>query len=188
MDIYDYDIDIVNSQLTPPVLRQNKLLAWLRVLAVPIENLWHLIFNDYRLGNVYPDYDNSATYNFGDRVQYTDKCVYEAGYIDANGDPQSFNGVLPTNTLFWVKVNEIFIGSDERVKYSAQKILFEYALNKFFITTGIYIQNNFIDVGDVFVMDTLSTESSVMPLDSAYQEDYMDYTATFVVPLTPTTS
>jgi len=28
-------------------------------------------------------------------------------------------------------------------------------------------------------MDTDSTESSVMPLDSLYQEDYMDYTATY---------
>jgi hypothetical protein len=171
MAIYDYDSNIVAEQLSPPTLRNGKFLAWLYVLVKPLQNLHDLIFSDYKVGNVYSVYSNATTYNFGTRVRYLDKAIYECIKTSV--------GNLPTNSVYWIKVNDIFIGTDERVKYSAQKLLFEYALNKFFITSGIYITNNFIYVGDVFVMDTDSTESSVMPLDSFYQEDYMDLTATY---------
>ena len=171
MAIYDYDNQIVGEQLTPPVLRTAKQLAWINTLTAAIQNLWSLIFEDYRVGSVYPDYGFFTQYYVGDRVLFADKSIYECISNSLN--------ISCLDTTKWVKVNDIFIGSDERVKYSAQKLLFEYALNKFFITSGIYITNNFIDVGDVFVMDTDSTESSVMPLDSFYQEDYMDLTATY---------
>jgi len=171
MAIYDYDNQIVGEQLTPPVLRTTKQIAWINTLTAAVQNLWSLIFEDYRVGSVYPDYGFFTQYYIGDRVLFADKSIYECISNSLN--------ISCLDTTKWVKVNDIFIGSDERVKYSAQKLLFEYALNKFFITSGIYITNNFIDVGDVFVMDTDSTESSVMPLDSFYQEDYMDLTATY---------
>ena len=171
MAIYDYDNQIVGEQLMPPVLRTDKQLSWINTLTAHVQNLWSLIFEDYRVGSVYPDYGFFTQYYVGDRVLFADKSIYECISNSLN--------ISCLDTTKWVKVNDIFIGSDERVKYSAQKLLFEYALNKFFITSGIYITNNFIDVGDVFVMDTDSTESSVMPLDSFYQEDYMDLTATY---------
>jgi hypothetical protein len=171
MAIYDYDNQIVGEQLTPPVLRTAKQLSWINTLTAAVQNLWSLIFEDYRVGSVYPDYGFFTQYYVGDRVLFADKSIYECISNSLN--------ISCLDTTKWVKVNDIFIGSDERVKYSAQKLLFEYALNKFFISSGIYITNNFIDVGDVFVMDTNSTESSVMPLDSFYQEDYMDLTATY---------
>ena len=171
MAIYDYDNQIIGEQLTPPVLRTTKQIAWINTLTAAVQNLWSLIFEDYRVGSVYPDYGFFTQYYIGDRVLFADKSIYECISNSLN--------ISCLDTTKWVKVNDIFIGSDERVKYSAQKLLFEYALNKFFITSGIYITNNFIDVGDVFVMDTDSTESSVMPLDSFYQEDYMDLTATY---------
>jgi hypothetical protein len=171
MAIYDYDNEIVAEQLTPPTLRESKFLAWLYVITKPIQNFWSLIFQDYKIGSNYPDFGFFTQYYVGDRVLFADKAIYECIKNSLN------NSCL--DNVFWTKVNDIFIGTDERVKYSAQKLLFEYALNKFFITSGIYITNNFIDVGDVFVMDTDSTESSVMPLDSFYQEDYMDLTATY---------
>ena len=179
MALYDFDSEIVAEQLTPPVLRQPLMLAWLYVLVKPIQNKWALIFEDYKNESVYSDYSGAATYNFGDRVIWDDKAVYEATYTDSDGVAQSFSGEAPSNIIFWTKVNDIFIGAKERVKYSAQKLLFEYALNKFFRTTGIYITNNFVDSGNVFLMDDTSENSSVMPLDSLYQEDYMDYTATY---------
>ena len=179
MAIYDYDNQIVGEQLMPPVLRTDKQLSWINTLTAHVQNLWYLIFEDYRVGSVYPNFNIATTYDLGNRIIWDDKCIYEATSVTILGVGQSFSGVYPNNTVFWTKVNDIFIGSDERVKYSAQKLLFEYALNKFFISSGIYITNNFIDVGDVFVMDTDSTESSVMPLDSFYQEDYMDLTATY---------
>jgi len=179
MALYNFDNEIVAEQLTPPSLREPKFLAWLYVLTKPIQNKWSLIFEDYKDGTSYANYSGATTYDFGDRVTYTDKAIYEATYTDSNGVAQSFSGEAPTNTTFWTKVNDIFIGAKERVAYSAQKLVFEYALNRFFITSGIYITNNFVDVGNVFVMDLSSTESSVMPLNSIEQEDYMDLTATY---------
>lgn len=172
MALYDYDTEVVSEQLTPPTLRESKFLAWLYVLSKPIQNLWSLIFEDYKDGNIYTDYSVIATYAVQDRIRWTDKAIYECIVVTTAG-------ILPSNTTYFVKVNDVFIGSNERVKYSAQKLLFEFALNKFFITSGIYITNNFVDTGNVFIMDTDSEESSVMPLDSLYQEDYMDLTATY---------
>lgn len=179
MAIYDYDSNIVADQLTPPVLRNSKFLAWLYVLVSPIQNRWSLIFNDYKIGNVYSDFNVLTTYNFGDRIRWTDKAIYEATYTNSLGVAESFNGVYPSDILFWTKVNDIFIGTDERVKYSAQKILFESALNTFFVTSGIYITNNFVSVGNVFVMDSTSAESSFMSYSNDSQDDYMDLTATY---------
>ena len=182
--LFDFDIDIVIPNLTPPVKRLPKYSAWLKSLTTPIQQAWQNLFVDYKTGSTYADFDIGTTYNLGDLVIWTDKCVYEASSVTSLGVGQSFSGVLPNNTAFWTRVNNNFIGTDERVKYNSQKLLFEYALNRFFRIAAspadqIYIQNNFIDVGDVFVMDTDSEESSVMPLDSAYQEDYMDLTATY---------
>ena len=149
MAIYDYNSNTVAEQLIPPTLRGSKFLAWLYVLVKPIQNLHDLIFSDYKTGNVYANYNNLSTYVFGNRVRYTDKSIYECIATTSLGN-------LPTNTAKWVKVNDLFIGTDERVKYSSQKLLYEKALNTFFITSGIYIQNNFVSVGNVFVIDSTS--------------------------------
>ena len=172
MAIYDYNTNTVAEQLTPPTLRGSKFLAWLYVLAKPIQNLHDLIFSDYKTGNVYTNYNNLSTYVFGDKVRYTDKAIYECIAITSLGN-------LPSNTTKWVKVNDVFIGTDERVKYSSQRLLYEKALNTFFITTEIYITNNFVSVGNVFVMDTTSEESSIISYSNDYQPDFMDYTATY---------
>ena len=172
MAIYDYNSNTVAEQLSPPTLRVSKFLAWLYVLAKPIQNLHDLIFSDYKVGNVYYNYSNVATYGFSDRVRWTDKAIYECIVSTSLGN-------LPSNTTKWVKVNDAFIGTDERVKYSAQRIIFESALNTFFITSGIYITNNFTTVGNVFVMDTTSEESSIISYSNDYQPDFMDYTATY---------
>lgn len=39
------------------------------------------------------------------------------------------------NPFYWVKVTGNFIGAHERASYSAQKLIFEYALNRWFDTT-----------------------------------------------------
>ena len=98
------------------------------------KNKWALIFEDYKDESVYPDWDILVTYNFGDRVIHTNKCVYECTALNPDGTAAGVLGTSPTDAFgyfYWTKVNDIFIGANERVKYSAQKLLFEYALNKF---------------------------------------------------------
>ena len=77
-----------------------------------------------------------------------------------NGDPSSL-------------ISSEFIGVDERIIYSSQKMLFEYLLNRYFATTGIYIDNNFIGADNNFVMGASSSSSSSMPNNSAYSDTYM---------------
>lgn len=182
MAIYDYNSNTVAEQLTPPILRNSKFLAWLYVLVSPIQNLWQLIFEDYSTGNLYTVYDVLATYNFGDRVVYTNKSVYEATYTDTDGVAQSFNGVECTNTLFWTLVNDNYFGVDERIKYNAQIILLEYALNKWYECDSgsdqIYIDNN-TNIQNVFLMGETSQYSSTMPNDSSYSETYMGLAPTY---------
>lgn len=176
MGLYELDTDYIGEQLMPPRLRKPKHLAWLKVLLKPLYNLFNIDFKDYNLGAAYNVYDIGTAYVFGDRVIWTDKRVYEC--ILAN------TGNLPSNTTYWLLCQDNFIGLDERIKYNSQKLLFEYALNKFFMVDPlpadqIYITNNFVDASNNFVMDDASDESSVMPLDSEFQEDFMDDTATY---------
>jgi len=182
MAIYDYNTDTVSEQLSPPVLRTTRFLAWLKVLTSAIQNKWSLVFEDYKTGNLYTDFDILVTYNFGDRVLWTNKTVYEATYLDSDGVAQSFDGIEPINTTYWTLVNENCFGIDIRIRINSQIILLEYFLNQwFFVDSGsdqIYIENN-TNVSDVFVMGTSSAYSSTMPKESIYSETFMGLSPTY---------
>lgn len=140
----------------PPSLRGAIHLAWLKVILKPIQSLWKLIFVDYKDGSLYTQYDVTLSYNRTDRVVYSNRKVYEC-IVNAGV------GITPDNTTYWVKVNDNFIGASERVKYNAQKLLFEYALNKWFfvdpLSDQIYIENNAVS-GSFFLMGGQNGETS----------------------------
>ena len=167
MSIYSYDNEIVAEQLTPPVLRNDKLLSWLYVLTSNVQNLWSLIFEDYKTGCSYPAWDLVAVYNVGDRVIYEDRSIYEC--------VKASLGFYPYDTEHWEKVNDLFIGVDERVKYTSQKLIYELSLNTFFQTSGIYITTNIVNTNTNFVIGGSSETSSIMPLNSINQIYYMGY-------------
>jgi hypothetical protein len=173
MSIYNYDNEIVAEQLTPPVLRNPKMLGWLYTLTYAIQNKWSLIFEDYKTGSTYSAWDLVAAYNVGDRVIYEDRSIYEC--------VKASLGFYPYDTEHWEKVNDSFIGTDERIKYTSQKLIFELALNTFFRTTGIFITNNFVNANTNFVMGGSSQTSSVMPLNSINQIDYMGYSPYYLI-------
>jgi len=175
MSIYQIDTTYVGEQLTPPKLRGVKLLAWLQVLLKPLSALFDISFLGYKTGSLDSDYNSGTTYSFGNRVRYTDKSVYELIVSTSTG-------VDPTNITNWIKVNDVFIGCDERVKYNAQKLLFEYALNKFFLVPSggsqIYIQNQTTFVTP-FVMGNSGALSSSMPLNSINQINFLGNSYTY---------
>ena len=178
MSIYTYDTEQVSEQLTPPLLRRTKALAWLYTLTSQIQWLWALVFEDYKDGSVYSEYDNSATYNRLDRVVYIDNKVYECL---VNGSL----GVNPLNTTNWVKINDNYMGAIERIKYNYQIILFERALNRWFRNyTGsndqIYITTNQI-TNQIFVMGFNGSVSSPMALNSPFTTTYMGLNPNFAV-------
>lgn len=177
MGLFELDTDYIGEQLMPPKIRKVKSLAWLKVILKPLSNLFNIDFKDYTLGTSYSLWSSVTPYVFGNRVLWSDKRVYELIVTSSTND-------LPSDTTKWLLCQDTFIGVDERVKYSSQKLLFEYALNKFFMvsplpTDQIYIDNNFVNVGNVFLMGLTGQSSSLMPDNSVNQIHYMGLTPAY---------
>jgi hypothetical protein len=157
MSLYDIDYSITGPQLLPPDKRRTRMLAWIKALLSPLQYLQLLVFTSYKQGSTAPQYAAGA-YNKGDRVVYFFS-VYES-LVAANTS-------VPTTPGYWVKVQDNFIGVDERVKYSGAKLVLEYALNKWFVTqfrqppaqSDIYITVNQI-VLDTFIVGATEARSS----------------------------
>jgi hypothetical protein len=174
MSIYIYSTNYISEKLVPPSLRGTKHLAWLKVILSPIQWLWNRIFVDYADGSLYAQYSIISSYVKGDIVVYSDRKVYQC---IANAGA----GILPSDTNYWIKINDNFIGVRERIRYNAQKKTFEYALNKWFFVPPtdpqIYIVNNIV-VPDGFIMGETGAYSSYMASDSFYSTTYMGATYT----------
>lgn len=173
-DIYDFDIDIVVPNLTPPIKRLPKYLAWLKSLTTPIQTAWNNLFLDYKKGSTYTYYNSLSTYNIGVKVIYTDNKVYECISTSTGNDC--------LDQVYWTKINDNFIGADERITYNSQIIIIERALNKWFRnltgTDQIYIGTNQITTS-VFVMAQTGTYSSYMASDSSFSTSYMGEAPSF---------
>ena len=180
MSIYTFDNEIASEQLTPPVLRTTKFLAWLKVLVNPTGWLWQLIFEDYSDGQLYASWTSPTVYALGARVTWTDKANYECieGHISNVGLEPS-GGIY--SATYWVKIQDNFIGANQRVKFNSQIIVLEHALNKWYqvsaISSQIYIGINIAP--NVFVMGNSGATSSKMPNDSVFMLDYLGVTPNF---------
>jgi len=185
MSIYSYDNKIVAEQIAPPTLRQSKFLAWLYVITKPVQSLWDIVFNGYKDGATY-DHDMDDTY-FTPSIGY----IFTVGYtIKYNKSiyicirTSTYTGVV--NLADFEKLQDNFLGVSERIKYNSQKILFEYAMNKWFsvpnvnIPYPIFITNNFIQSQTIFLLGGSSETSSLMPNNSINSTDYMGNVPTYV--------
>lgn len=149
MGIYEVDYNLQVSEQLPVNKRLPIYIEWVKALVGPMVWLRDVIFNVFKGGVEYPEY-TAGTYAKGDRVKYQ-KGIYES-LVDSNTD-------LPT-TSNWILIVDNFIGVNERVLFRSEKIIFEYALNKWFNTDAypcvwsniagdstIYITNNEISTG-----------------------------------------
>lgn len=164
MSKYSVTYGFLWETLYPPVLRKTVALAWGKVLMDPLQWLHDAIFITYKTGTPAANYSNVTAYVIGDRVVYTDRGVYEA--------IQATTGNLPTDVTFWRQVTANYIGTDERVKYTSQKILFEYALNRWFQSTGIFIDSLIVN-DPSFIMGGSGPTSSAMVNDSTNAIAYL---------------
>ena len=166
--IYIIQFSLLWEKLCPPILRKALHLSWGTVLTQPLQYLRDLIFENYANGSNYNAYDNATAYVVGDRIYYTNRSVYEC--------IEGTTGNLPTDTTYWRKIVDNRIGIRERIKYNSQKIVFEYALNRWFdvpsVDPQIYIQNNTI-YGTAFLMGRAGIYSSTMPRSSSHQLYYL---------------
>ncbi len=179
LPIYNFDVEDISYKLTPPELRQPAHLSWLKVILRPLQELWSSIFEDYSDGVIatYPLWDIVTGYTIGTKVIFSgDKGVYVC-ILGAGG-----LGQTPVNPLYWTKIQDNFIGANERIKYNSQIIVLEYALNLWFLvpTTDpqIYIENN--DWSPPFLMGEENTYlmSSNLADNSIFSDSAMGNTFT----------
>lgn len=160
MSIYDVNYNQTGPQMLPPDKRFTRMVAWIKALLVPAQWVRDLWMGSYRTGSTALPWVGSTTYNKYDRVLYKQK-VYES-LIGSNTDN-------PTVQTSWMVVQQNFIGVFERVLYNGNKLIFEYAINKFFgtvfrqppNTSDIYVSVNTKSFS-VFVVGGTEGNSSVV--------------------------
>lgn len=141
---FDCDYSQQSLELIPVAKRKPAHIAWMGLFDTYMQMLHDLIFEYYANGETAsPDYSGASTYLIYQRVKFTDGAIYEAIQDVPISTP-------PTDTDYWVKVLDTWIGFRERRKYKFQTVLMEFILNKHFDTTmsyrptlpDIYIETN----------------------------------------------
>ncbi len=176
MTIYDIYFSQQTESLLPPDKRKPKTKALLQAFVSTLQYIRDLFFTEYTDGFTGDLWNVSTPYVLGDRVRYIDRSVYEALFAST--------GVLPTDTIYWTKIQDVYVGLRERMRYNSRTMMLEFILNKWFEipyvlpwsranqVTQIYIVNNQI-YGNGFVMGQTGETSSMMPNSSAYQGTYL---------------
>lgn len=160
--------------MLPPDKRFTRIVAWVIILLSPIQYLRDLWFGAYRTGSTATPWVNGNTYDKYDQVNYN-KVIYESLVMN--------NTDVPTTTASWKIVQQNFIGLSERIYYNGQKLVLEYAMNKWFGTTfrqppsqsDIYISSNSTAVA-VFRSADSEAFSSVVFTDISSEYVINDYT------------
>lgn len=179
MSIYDINFNTQTDNLENPLRRKPKFAAWMHTLMKPLQWLHNLFYIEYVNGsyNLHNKYNSLTAYTVGDRVYDSNRGLYECIQL-GTGNP-------PTDTKYWIKILDNFIGLEERRKYTSQIITFEYMLNRWFFNNPsdpqIYIQNNNI-ISNIFLMAPSDTYSSKMSVNDYFSTSYM-----FVDPSYPST-
>lgn len=172
-----FDISRYVYNNLPIQYRLSKFALFVKSLLYPV-TYNYMVFTDYGFSNLaLSHYSSAVTYAEGDRIVYKFSEYISLQGSNLANDPE-------TATTYWVKVNDIFIGVNERVKYNGRKLTFEYALNRYFNTTfrqpdhvdsptnsDIYISNVAIAY-DTFTMYPTWYLSSIMDKDTS-APDYM---------------
>lgn len=182
--MYAFNTTYLTEKLTPPALRQVRVLAFLRVISAPLTSKWN-DFLEYINGSNYSVFDISNAYSVGNRIRYG-YAIYEC--------IQASTGYLPTNTDYWLLINKDFVGVDARRKFNGQKLVFEYVLNLYLNTTPytvplIYTTRNAVD-GNGFYIGSKGYGDRGQMSKSTNQDDYIgtgytigQYAMTIYVPL-----
>jgi hypothetical protein len=176
--IYDIDFSKVAPQMLPPDKRFTKTVTWVKILLSPLQYLRDIWFGSYRTGSNAAAWVNSTPYAKYALVKYSNKIIYESLVNN--------NTALPTDVNYWRVAQLNFIGLSERILYNGQKLVLEYALNKWFGTTfrqpqdqsDIYISNNTISVPS-FRVGVLEQDSSIVGVSSS--TEYVGTVETFNV-------
>lgn len=126
---YIVNTNIFGTNFVPPKRRSSDMVAWVNTLLYPLQVLYDTMFGTYKDGNSASNYNNGTSYAIGDQVKYIDRAIYQC-YVATTGN-------IPTDTNYWFKIQDLWIGVEQRMKYNAQPFVLEYALNEYFGTTFV---------------------------------------------------
>lgn len=189
MSIFDLTFSTYFKNILAPSKRTPRHLAWGISFLTPLQWLRDLAFGTYLNGDSSAAYNISNPYVKGNTVVYIDRAVYEC-IVDAVA------GILPTNTTYWHKKQDIYIGLNERMQYNSQKLRLDFMLNKWFGTTfrpittytdasndyylpksDIYVKNNFIEP-DLMIITESAGDDSYIYDNTTDNHDFIYETAT----------
>jgi len=177
MSIYDITYSQKAIELIPPDKRDVENIVWVQSLLNQNQYIRDKYLGDYNTGATYPLWAIATAYSKGNRVIYKG-AVYES-LTNSN------TGNQPIEGQYWTLYQKNFIGVAERVYYNGQKIVLEWALNKWFNTTfrqPPLVSDIFIDTNTpaltCFIVgasaDGITTNSSSIFSDRSSQ--YIEYT------------
>ena len=161
------DINDLAVQALPPNYRLPKFEIMSRALLSPLDTL-NRIFIDYQYGDAFTDwYSPTFAYSKGDKT----KTLF--GVYVSTQDGNIGNDPLDNKSTYWYKILPCYIGATERSKYTANKIIFEYALNRYLGTTfRDYTDDLYTPNSDIYIeTDSPTVTSFVMYPDSASSSD-----------------
>lgn len=136
--------NLVENQLPP-----NRRLPRFKAIGYSFINYVAYLYNYflyYMNGSIANNYDAGVTYSVGATVVYNFK-MYES--IQASNTGNAPDG----SPLYWMEMLGYFRGANERALYQASKIVFEYALNRYFQTS--FAQPPAIS--DIYIGDVVPT-------------------------------
>lgn len=136
MSIFNIDYFKKVQEWLPPDKRGLTMVQWVWLLISEVSNLWSKGIDVYKNGFAYSQWV-AGTYGKGARVKYKSS-VWES-LIDSNTD-------VPTSSN-WKLYLPSFVGVDERQLFNGQKLVLEYALNRYYST--VFRQPNL--VSDIYI-------------------------------------
>jgi hypothetical protein len=158
MSIYDVDYKQAIKELYPTHKRNAILLRKAYSLFGDNLNLIDTLFKYFRDGATCGNWDNTSVYDFQSLVVYQRKVYYKNEYLTGY-----VAGVKPTDTTYWIKVLDDFIGISEKIYFGPQKIILEYALNRIFQTTFRQPPYDYADPtkhSDIYIINNITTSSN----------------------------
>lgn len=179
MSIFNIDIELLASRLTPPKKRSDNLTAFIVGLLSAFTRIYNT-FMGYKEGSTAPQW-SAGTYAIYDQVVY-ERRVYES-LVDGNT-------ATPDDSSKWKLLLDSWIGVDVSQLFNCGKLQFEYALNTYFDTTfnqpptlsDIYITNNTIDV-QPFRVGVVEDMSSSVGYTGSSEAVMYEYTIATLPPL-----
>jgi len=130
MDI-TIDYNDFAKQMLPPDKRTPVMIAQMQGFLSAIQ--WdNKNYNEFLNGADYITWDSGTSFAKGDRVNYN-YAIYESLVAGNSGN------VPPLTITKWVLINTNFLGVQERKHFNYQKMVLEYALNRYF-NNGFYVQ------------------------------------------------